>query len=125
MRKINEIIVHCSDSVFGDVATIRQWHMQRGFSDIGYHYVIKADGQLEYARPVEKMGAHCKGHNYHSIGICLIGRHEFDEEQFNTLRRTIESLEMVFPGIESVVGHRFYDKNKTCPNFNVQEKCLL
>ena len=94
MRKINEIIIHCSDTQEGcDVTAkdIRRWHTTpkekggRGWRDIGYHYVIRLDGTIELGRPLEKAGAHCIGrkgedHNSHSIGICYIGgRHIKDD----------------------------------------------
>lgn len=76
MRRIDEIIIHCSDSPEGrndKAEDIRKWHKQRGFSDIGYHYVIDLDGTVEKGRPIEQAGAHCTGHNRNSIGICYIG----------------------------------------------------
>ena len=75
-RKINEIIVHCSATPEGkdySVDTIRQWHLQRGFSDIGYHYVIYRDGSIHTGRYESIIGAHCAGHNANSIGVCYIG----------------------------------------------------
>ena len=76
MRTINEIIVHCSATPEGrdyTIAQIRQWHLQRGFRDIGYHYVIYRDGTIHTGRPVAQAGAHCTGHNAHSIGVCYVG----------------------------------------------------
>ena len=60
MRKINLIVIHCSDTYARmdiGVNEIRQWHLQRGFNDIGYHYVIRRDGAIEQGRPIEKPGA--------------------------------------------------------------------
>lgn len=76
MRKITELILHCSATPEGkDFSTtdIDRWHKARGFKMIGYHYVIRLDGTIEQGRPLEMTGAHCKGHNAHSIGICYIG----------------------------------------------------
>ena len=76
MRSINKIIIHCSDSPEGrddKVEDIRRWHKNRGFSDIGYHFVIDLDGTIEPGRPICQAGAHCTGHNRDSIGICYIG----------------------------------------------------
>ncbi|MBP5691206.1 MAG: N-acetylmuramoyl-L-alanine amidase, partial [Bacteroidaceae bacterium] len=76
MRKITEIIIHCSATPQGvdyTVADIDRWHRQRGFNKIGYHYVIYRDGSIHQGRPVEEIGAHCIGHNAHSIGVCYIG----------------------------------------------------
>ena len=76
MRRIDEIIIHCSDSPEGrndKAEDIRKWHKARGFNDIGYHFVIDLDGTIEPGRPIEQAGAHCTGHNRNSIGICYIG----------------------------------------------------
>ena len=67
MRKISKIIVHCSATQEGkdiSVDTIRKWHLKRGWRDIGYHFVISLDGEIEEGRPIEQSGAHTKGHNY-------------------------------------------------------------
>ena len=77
MRDINKIILHCSATQEGqefDVNDIKQWHLQRGFTDVGYHYVILLDGTIQDGRDIRTIGAHCKGQNYGSIGICYIGR---------------------------------------------------
>ena len=76
MRKINEIILHCSATAEGKdytVADIDKWHKQRGFKCIGYHYVIYRDGSVHQGRPLNEIGAHTTGHNANSIGICYIG----------------------------------------------------
>ena len=77
MREIKKIIVHCADTPEGrDVRTaeIKRWHTEeRGWSDIGYHWVVELDGSLHAGRPEEVSGAHCKGHNSDSIGICYVG----------------------------------------------------
>ena len=89
MRKINKHIIHCSDTPDDRHVTvddIRAWHIKRGWNDIGYHYIINRDGSLALGRPVEKIGAHCKGNNGDSIGTCLIGRDDRDwETSFNGL----------------------------------------
>ena len=74
-RKIKEIIVHCSATPEGkdySIDTIRKWHLQRGFADIGYHYIIYRDGSIHTGRDESVIGAHCKGHNSNSIGVCYI-----------------------------------------------------
>ncbi len=76
MRKIKEIIIHCSATREGrnyTVADIDRWHRERGFFCIGYHFVIYRDGSIHVGRSVEEVGAHCKGHNTVSIGVCYIG----------------------------------------------------
>jgi len=123
MRRISEIIVHCSDSPHGrgdDVETIRRWHIEeRGWNDIGYHYVITETGEVQEGRPLAQVGAHCEGHNADSVGICLIGNDCFTQAQFAALRGLVAKLKERFE-INRVVGHSYYNKKKTCPNFNVE-----
>jgi N-acetylmuramoyl-L-alanine amidase len=78
MRKINEIIVHCTATPEGrhvTVADVDNWHRARTFNGIGYHYLIYLDGSIHQGRPIERIGAHCKqgGHNRYSIGVCYVG----------------------------------------------------
>ena len=76
MRKIREIIIHCSATKEGrnfTVADIDRWHRERGMRCIGYHFVIYRDGSIHVGRAIEEVGAHCKAHNSISIGICYIG----------------------------------------------------
>ena len=84
MRRINKIIIHCSATPEGrevNAETIDRWHRERGFSMIGYHYVIGLNGQIEEGRPEKMVGAHCKGHNGESIGICYIGGMDKDNKE--------------------------------------------
>ena len=77
MRKIDRIVVHCSattPTMDIGVGTIRGWHvLERGWSDVGYHFVITRDGEVQTGRPIERSGAHAKGFNKHSVGICYVG----------------------------------------------------
>ena len=76
MRKINEIILHCSatpENKNFTVEDITKWHNAKGWDGCGYHYVIHLDGTIHNGRPLQKIGAHCLGHNTNSIGICYIG----------------------------------------------------
>ena len=140
MRPINEIIVHCADTPpsWGGNMTpeqqrdeIRRWHVEeRGWSDIGYHYVITRNGVVVQGRPLDKIGAHVKGHNKDTIGICLVGgkggtahdkfRENFTKEQDFALRKLIDELKDRFVSINKVSGHNEYAA-KACPCFNVQE----
>jgi len=120
-RVIKKIIVHCSDSpdnrVTVDAAEIDRWHRERGFAKIGYHYVIKRDGTLETGRREAEIGAHVAGHNADSIGICMVGRTEFDLAQLATLSKLLSFLVLKYKLTASdVYGHRDFDKGKTCPN---------
>ena len=73
MRTINAIVLHYTASDDVSAATIDDWHRQRGFSQIGYHKVIRRDGSLEQGRPESAVGAHTRGHNEHTLGIALTG----------------------------------------------------
>lgn len=126
-RPISEIIVHCSATPEGrDVrsAEIRRWHRQRGFRDIGYHFVVLLDGTIEVGRPLSQQGAHCIGHNKQSIGVCYIGGVDSRMRPLDTrtpaqkrsLRLLLELLQKCFPGAE-IHGHRDYAA-KACPSFD-------
>lgn len=123
MRIIDMIILHCSDSNIAshdNIETIRGWHVnERGFNDVGYHYFIQSNGLIEKGRDLDKIGAHCKGKNKHSIGICLHGKYEddFTREQFTSLVKLIESLAIIIPNI-TIHGHNEFS-SKTCPVFDV------
>jgi len=126
-RLVDSIIIHCADSkpsMDVGVVEIRKWHIARGWSDIGYHYVIRKDGTVEVGRPLEIVGAHCKGHNKHSVGICWVGGYDGLDDRTEAQKIALEVLilEMqdIFKDI-TVHGHNEYS-NKTCPNFNVNEE---
>lgn len=125
MRKINKIILHCSDSdnpAHDNVDTIREWHLQRGWNDIGYHYVITWDGEYYVGRPLHQVGAHCKGHNYDSIGICLTGKWRFSTNQMLTLHVLLLKLcNQNYVDYDKVYLHNQFNKNKTCPNFELED----
>ena len=127
-RSISEIIVHCSATPEGKdypIDTIRQWHKERGFSDIGYHYVVHLDGRVEDGRDVNIAGAHCSGHNSRSIGICYIGGMTADNKspkdtrtnaQRIALKKTLCALRMMYPKAK-ICGHRDFAA-KACPSFD-------
>tara|TARA_R110002110_G_scaffold101193_3_gene257263 strand:+ start:180 stop:614 length:435 start_codon:yes stop_codon:yes gene_type:complete len=81
MRKINKIFVHHSASSQKSTTRdmIHQWHLDRGWTGVGYHYVIEADGSMMMGRPFDTVGAHVKNHNRHSIGICVVGNYETED----------------------------------------------
>ena len=120
MRKITRHIVHCSDSTVGDVKAIRAWHKARNFRDVGYHFIIRRDGEIEIGRMLDETGAHTAGHNKDSIGTCLVGKNKFTPEQFESLRRLHRQLEKLFPNLE-VIPHNKLNTGKTCPNFDVEQ----
>ena len=135
MRKINEIILHCSATPEGKdfkAADIRQWHVQgNGWKDIGYNYVIDIDGTIEKGRPIEMTGAHTKGHNANSIGICYIGGVEKDNPKKSKDTRTIAQCESMYLlvyqllnlyklSIKDVHCHNEF-ANKACPSFRIDQ----
>ena len=127
-RRINEIIVHCSATREGrdyTVADITKWHKQRGFNDIGYHYVIYRDGSLHNGRDVNLVGAHCTNHNAHSIGVCYIGGCKTDgtspkdtrtDAQKAALLSLLKDLRKKYPYV-MIHGHNEF-ANKACPSFD-------
>ena len=127
-RKINKIAVHCSFSPQGrgdDAHTIDNWHRERWGSGIGYHYVILEDGTIQKGRWVDYAGAHVKGHNRDTIGICRIGgmgedgRASWDctEDEYNAIIKLCSLLcEMYDLDSGDVLGHNeFPGANKACP----------
>lgn len=133
MRDIEMIIIHCSATPEGrDVSTdeIRSWHLDRGWSDIGYHFVVELDGTVNDGRPLEISGAHAKGHNSNSIGVCYVGG--LDEsgepkdtrtpEQEKALVELLENLKDQYPEAQ-VIGHRDVS-DKDCPCFDASEEYM-
>ena len=121
MRKINKIIIHCSDSdieAHDDISVIDKWHKERGWSGVGYHYFIQSNGNIQVGRDIREVGAHTYGYNSDSIGICLHGKNEFTESQFKMLAELIKYYKREFD-IDEVEGHYHYSDYKTCPNFDV------
>ena len=131
MRKINEIIVHCTATPEGrlvTVADVDNWHRARKFNGIGYHYLIYLDGTIHQGRPIEKIGAHCSGHNRYSIGVCYVGGLAKDgkttkdtrtPEQKKALAKLLADLHQRFPSA-TLHGHREFS-NKLCPSFDCHE----
>ena len=125
MRAVNVIVVHCSNSDYkhhDNVESIRKWHVdENGWSDIGYHFIITKDGRIHVCRPIHRAGAHTKGHNHNSIGICLTGSKFFSDEQFKSLKLIVDELSVEL-GLDKndVYPHRYFNKNKTCPNFDIK-----
>lgn len=129
MRNVNEIIVHCSATPEGrhvTVDTIRSWHKSRGWSDIGYHYVIYLDGSVHEGRDISRIGAHVGGRNTNTIGICYIGGVAKDARtpkdtrtpaQEVAIEGLISSLKAKYPTITEVSGHNQYAA-KACPSFD-------
>lgn len=146
MAKITNVIIHCSDSEWGCAAEIRRWHLQNGWSDIGYNWVILngllvpksarqeklhmplLDGMIEVGRRIDgdsylvgaEVGAHALGYNAKALGVCLIGVKTFTKKQFYSLALLIEQIQKIWPVPNNMVLGHYDVAMKTCPNFDVQ-----
>ena len=130
MRAIGKIIIHCAATPEGKdftTADIDRWHRARGFEGIGYHYVIYRDGSVHAGRAEERVGAHCKGHNGDSIGVCYIGGCSVDGKtpkdtrtaaQKAALERLVRELKGRYPHA-TIHGHGEFAA-KACPSFDVR-----
>lgn len=143
-RETKYIVVHCSATRSNqDIGAdeIRQWHLNNGWRDIGYHVVIRRNGKIEFGRHPDEAGAHVKSHNFQSIGICMVGgadhegrgENNFTAEQFLSLKAALVMMSRAYPGA-SVVGHRDLSPDldgdgviekhewmKECPSFDVKK----
>ena len=138
MRRIDEILIHCSATPEGRAVTaedIRRWHTApkpkgNGWRDIGYHFVILLDGTIQQGRPIEFAGAHCTNHNRFSIGVCYIGglskngktpKDTRTEAQNAALKQLVQQLQQLYHiSLENIHGHKHY-ANKACPCFDVEQ----
>ena len=134
---VTEIILHCADtrpewmagqSLADKVAEIRRWHVQqRGWRDIGYHWIIDRDGAVAPGRPETVIGAHVEGHNRGTLGICLLGGYgvsaddlfakNFTAAQAAAAKQVIAKIKGR-TAIQKVSGHNDYAA-KACPGFSV------
>lgn len=134
MKKITEIILHCSATPEGKdyrAKDIDRWHKANGWKMIGYNYVIDLDGKVEDGRPLYMSGAHTVGHNSNSIGICYIGGVTNDGKQKAKDTRTMAQKETMYSlvhqllanfnlSIKDVHCHNEYAK-KACPSFTIEQ----
>ena len=135
MRKLTGIIVHHSASTGGTSNDIDQWHRDRGWKEVGYHFVITNgrhdpdsdyveiyDGQIERGRSIAQQGAHWKGGNEYSIGVCLIGNGVYTQRQLDTLSRLLRHLSQTYSiPIDRIRGHYEVDAKKPeCPMINME-----
>lgn len=145
MRRIKHIVIHCTATIeckeFG-VEDVRRWHKQRGFKDIGYHYLIGVNGEVWKGREDNVIGAHVKGYNRNSIGISYVGgldnnlapKDTRTPEQIKSLKRLLTNLKKQYPEAE-ILGHRDFSKDlngngviepfefmKVCPCFDAKDE---
>lgn len=132
-RSTKYIVLHCSAtraSLDVGAKEIRQWHTAQGWSDIGYHFVIRRNGKLERGRAENAIGAHVAGHNSNTLGVCLVGgvgegkgwppENNFTQAQWATLRVLMRDLLARYPGA-TILGHRdFPNVAKACPSFDAR-----
>ena len=119
-NKINYLIVHCSDTKKNlTVQDIHIMHLNFGWDGLGYHKIIDQHGEIHNGRPEYWIGAHVKGLNENSLGVCLIGKENFSKAQLKSLKLILNEWKNKYPQAK-VLGHRDSIKTKkTCPNFDV------
>lgn len=144
-RRTDYIVVHCSatrpsSNIGAD--EIDHMHRQRQFDEIGYHSVIRRDGEIEFGRHFDQQGAHVKGHNFRSVSVCMVGgineqtgdaEDNFTEDQYDSLWDVLCVLERAYPDAQ-IVGHRDLSPDldgdgiveehewlKECPSFDVSD----
>ena len=130
IKSVDFLVIHCAaskPSMDIGVTEIRQWHIKKGFIDVGYHYVIRRNGVIEKGRPETRPGAHVRGINEVSIGICIVGginekgvaENNFTPKQWISLQELVVELKMRYPQA-GVIGHRDVPGvAKDCPSFDV------
>jgi len=130
MSNITHIIVHCAytpPSMDIGRDEIDRWHREKGWMGIGYHAVLRRSGTVEHGRPLYKQGAHVRGMNAQSKGICLIGGMNADktgpevnysDAQMSSLKKLIDDWRYDHYPDAKVAGHTDFDQGKTCPNFD-------
>jgi N-acetylmuramoyl-L-alanine amidase len=136
LKSVDYLAIHCAatkpDQDIG-FQEIHQWHLDKGWAGCGYHYIIRRDGEIEKGRSEEIAGAHVRGFNRNSIGICLIGgisdkgnpANNFTKEQWVSLKRLLKRLSEKYP-LAKILGHRdFPGVKKACPSFDVRKELDL
>lgn len=124
IKLVNTLVVHCSDTPDDEdisAIDIHNMHIGFGWNGIGYHKIIKRDGLVENGRPEYWVGAHVKGKNHDTLGVCLIGKNKFTKKQFVSLKIVLKEWKKKYPQA-SILGHyQVTLTKKTCPNFNVKK----
>lgn len=132
MRNVTEIIVHCTATPQGKdftVSDVDRWHRANGWDGIGYHWLVYRDGTTHPGRDEAKAGAHCKGHNARSVGVCYVGGLATDgrtpkdtrtQEQKAALLKLLKELRRRYPAAK-IYGHRDFAA-KACPSFDARKE---
>ena len=131
-KSTDYLIIHCSatkPSMDIGFEEINQWHRQRGWLSCGYHFIIRRNGVIEDGRTTDAVGAHCRGKNHNSIGICMVGgvtqedhtkaEDNFLPAQWESLKKLCDELHEQYPDAK-VKGH-YHFADKFCPSFDVDE----
>lgn len=134
------IVLHCSASLYGNADIVDKWHRENGWDQIGYHWLVcncystydewkyrrpnlAYDGLIQKGRSEQFQGAHVKGHNWETVGVCLIGLAEggggFSSRQLESARKLCYEISARFPNALGVKGHYEFTSNKTCPDINL------
>ncbi len=123
---IKFLVVHCSDTENNKnigALEIHKMHIQFGWDGIGYHKIICRNGEIQNGRPEYWVGAHVRGYNQISLGVCLIGKNNFSNDQFLSLEKVLINWKAKYPSAE-IIGHNVIsDSKKTCPNFDLKKWC--
>lgn len=115
-KAIRYLVIHHSASHDVSAETIHQWHLNKGWSGIGYHYVVRQNGTIEKGRDEQYQGAHAVPVNSQSIGICCTGdftKEKMSEAQKNALIKLLKELKSRYP-LAAVTRHKDVDKT-ACP----------
>ena len=122
------IVIHHSEvTTPHTVKDIHQWHLKHGWAGIGYHYYIRKDGEIYEGRPHDSVGAHAKGHNKESVGVCFEGdfnKETMNDKQLNASVMLLSLLSLAYDDAE-ILGHHKLDNEKTCPGKNFPFDSLL
>ena len=131
LRKETEyLIIHCAatkPSMDIGLTEIRKWHLDRGWRDVGYHYIIRRNGEVELGRRSDDTAAHASGYNHKSIGVCLVGgmaddnsaEDNFTDRQWTALLDLVKQIQVEYNDI-NIIGHNDVS-TKECPSFDVQK----
>ena len=123
-KNIRFLVVHCSDTPDDSLLTARDihnMHLSFGWNGIGYHKIICRNGLVESGRPEYWVGAHVYGKNHESLGVCLIGRNNFSQEQFISLKKVLLDWKDKYRNTKILGHYETIITSKTCPNFDVQK----
>ena len=124
VNRVKYIVIHCSDTNQTDTITdIHKLHLSFGWEGVGYHKVIEYNGKVQNGRPEFWIGAHARGYNDKSLGICLIGKKNFTDSQFIALEKILRKWKVKYKNAKIISHSEISDSNKTCPNFDVKKWC--